>query len=301
MAPAAEQQTVQPIVGFEQQGYAPQQQSVQPDGVALAGSQFDLPMDSGKYSKKVDTTMPLVLQNVMTPEEYREQVQEINDLLERTSEPYVRFIPTFQTIYVVVLVVMIALFIGAFIGAFFTMGITIVALFIVWIPATIGIIGGTFYARYAIAEKKKKGDEQSRLGLATISEKWLPRGIAWRQKEGEAVFAQLTAGRRRLSWITIRPLMITIELAPNAASLFRTMGPFQSTRTETVLDMETPETDGLLNEPSGLEMQYIGTAQPQDYSQPRDYTQQFAQEPLPYSQQDYSLPNQQVQSPDSFV
>ena len=200
MAPAAEQQMPQPTAGYpqQQQAYAPPQQHVQPDDHILAGQQFELPMGGSKYCKKMDDSMPLTLQNVMSPDEYREQAEDINDLLERTSEPYVRFIKTFQVTYIVVLIVMMVLFVGAFIGSFFTMGLTIVALFIVWIPAVIAIIAGTFYARYAIAEKKKAGDEECRAGLAAISEKWNPRGIAWRQKEGEAVFANLTMGRRRM-------------------------------------------------------------------------------------------------------
>lgn len=198
------------MMGYPQQeqAFAPQQQFIQADSDALAGCQFELPMGGGKYSKKVDDGMPLTLQNVMTPAEYKEQVEAINDLLETTSEPYVRFIKTFQTVYIITIIVLLVLFVGAFIGSFFTMGLTIVALFVVWIPAVIGMIAATFYARYAIADKKKSGDEASRAGLAAISEKWLPRGIAWRQKEGEAVFANLTAGRRRMSWITIRPLVV---------------------------------------------------------------------------------------------
>mmetsp|Transcript_1335 Transcript_1335/g.4809 ORF Transcript_1335/g.4809 Transcript_1335/m.4809 type:complete len:306 (-) Transcript_1335:55-972(-) len=250
MAPSAD--TPAPPVS-----YAPQ---IQSDDV-LAGREFELPMVGGPYAKLVDPSMPLMLQNTMGSDEYKDQVEEINQLLEESSRPYVNFITRFRTFYITTMIALMVFFFVCFILAFFTAGISIIVLFVVWVPAVPALIIGTFYSRFAIKEKKRQGDEKSRVGLSEINEKWRQRGIAWRQKEGSPVFVNTTGTRRRMAWLTINPLVIIIELAPNAATLFRTMGPFPSSapsNDDIVIDMQSTTPDSaLLNGESAQEMQFM--------------------------------------------
>eukprot|EP00011_Vannellida_sp_DIVA3-517-6-12_P014076 CAMPEP_0114623454 /NCGR_PEP_ID=MMETSP0168-20121206/10259_1 /TAXON_ID=95228 ORGANISM="Vannella sp., Strain DIVA3 517/6/12" /NCGR_SAMPLE_ID=MMETSP0168 /ASSEMBLY_ACC=CAM_ASM_000044 /LENGTH=317 /DNA_ID=CAMNT_0001834697 /DNA_START=21 /DNA_END=974 /DNA_ORIENTATION=- len=218
MAPAVDQST--PLVGGPHPASAPVMVHYMQDDAALAGREIDLPMTEGKYAKMVDPSMPLMLQNVMTRDEYKHQVEEINDLLHKTSDPYVKAISNYIKVVYGIAIVMLASFLICFVLIFFTFGLSFIVLFFLWLVLIIFSFAYRLTMRSKIKTLKDKGDEQSRHGLNDISDKWAPRGIAWRQKEGSAQM-MVSTRRRGMMFTVIRPLVIYVELAPNAAQLFR--------------------------------------------------------------------------------
>ena len=102
------------------------------DDMALAGREVDLPMTGGAYAKYVDDSMPLMLNNVMTRDEYRHQVEEINDLIHKTSDPYLSAINTLRKVIYGTMFVMLASFVICFVLIFFTFGLSLIALFFIW-------------------------------------------------------------------------------------------------------------------------------------------------------------------------
>lgn len=209
-----------PLVGGPHPTSAPAVVHYVQDDMALAGREVDLPMTEGKYAKLVDPSMPLMLNNVMTRQEYQRQVEEINDLIHRTSEPYVSAIGTYVKVLYGLMFAMLGTFIVCFVLIFFTFGLSMIALFIIWFVLAIFSIVYRFSMTSKIKKMKREGDEKSRRGLGEISEKWAPRGIAWRQKEGQAQM-MVSTRRRGMVFSIIRPLVMYIELAPNAGQLFR--------------------------------------------------------------------------------
>jgi len=236
--------------GAEQTYGAPTVQVVQADSPAysdgmmssdgLAGREFELPaITESNGLRMLETQMPLMLSNVMDRREYKEQAEEINREFAITGADFVGRQKRLRNAVIAFFVVIMVVMIVGIVASLFTFGLAMIPAMVIYMVILIVYIVYVIYAGFSIKKARANQIAIDRAFLVEVSERWAPRGIAFRLREGAPVAVGATRHGRIISNI---PMLVFIEMAPNAAQLFREQGPFPSSTFEgsNALEIELP-------------------------------------------------------------
>lgn len=211
--------------GMPPQHVMQQQQNIQMDSGNLAGREFELPAITENNVRLLETTMPLMLANVMGREEFSRQASEINREFSMTGADAIAVARRIQYASVSFLVIFLVLMVGGTIASIFTFGLAMIPVMIIWLVLMVFYVILIFYYAHAAKKARAKQIQLDRAFLADVSDTWASRGIAWRLREGAPVAVAASRYGRIIHHI---PMLVYLEIAPNAAQLFQQQGPFQA-------------------------------------------------------------------------